>query len=168
VSRRRPALGIVWGIVTAFVLLCGCTAQKPPIQKHSDHGAFPVVVQQITLNSSPQRIVCLFPEGIKPLENLGMTERLVGIGEGCTLEASEPPATVGTPQSPDVEAIIGCTPDLVITNTPMSKRDMDTLEGASIQVLVVPDDWSEEQYQETFERLDGDPSAAESAVSGRQ
>lgn len=151
-SKGRWLCGLM---AAAMLCLGGCGTQKPPVQKHSDHGAFPVVVYNITLQQEPQTLVCLFPEGMAPLEQLGFGDRIVGMGTGCQSGEAVAPAAAGTPDAPDVPAILELQPDLVITNRPMSRNALTSLEDGGSQVLILPEGLSQEELTGIFENLDG-------------
>ena len=136
-----------------LLLPAGCGApreEEPP-------SPFPVRVGEITLYGEPESIVSLSDDITACLEELGFSEQIAAVNEGCALEAFAGLPTVGTETLPDAEAIVELGPDLVVTAFPVPTQATADLSAAGIKLLVLEEDAS--TYPETLARLRGDPAA---------
>lgn len=109
------------GLVLAAVLLlsaCGCDlfpAEPTPEKTDTD---YPVFVGSLTLTEAPQRVVVLSPVIAGWIEELGLTDTVIGcVSEGMS-DAFSRASDVGSTLSPDLEAIASLQPDLILVQTP--------------------------------------------------
>lgn len=89
--------------------------------------------------ASARRIVSLVPSLTEALFVLGLGERVVGVTDWCVhpAEAVAPLPKVGGTKNPDLDAILGLRPDLVIANREENRpRDVERLEAAGVPVWV--------------------------------
>ena len=99
----------------------------------------PVTVFGVTFSEAPQTIVTLSPASTEMLARLGLTEQIVGRGEGCTYpEEMEGVTTVGTEAEPDMDALLALEPDVVIIQRPLSISQLERLNEAEVKALIVP------------------------------
>jgi len=87
----------------------------------------------------PERIVSLVPSWTEGLFALGLGSRVVGVTEYCVHPAHEVALVpkVGGTKNPDLDAIAGLRPDLVIANREENgKRAVEALRRAGIEVWV--------------------------------
>ena len=95
-----------------FLGLCACQPIPEPDPEEPDYQ--PVTVFGVTFSEAPQTIVTLSPASTEMLARLGLTEQIVGRGEGCTYpEEMEGVTTVGTEAEPDMDALLALEPDVV-------------------------------------------------------
>jgi iron complex transport system substrate-binding protein len=92
----------------------GQASSSPP-----EGGAFPVVIHQsdgtsLTLNRQPRRIVSLSPTATEMLYAIGAGKQVVAVDDQSNYPASAPITKLSGTQ-PNVEAIAGYSPDLVVT-----------------------------------------------------
>jgi ABC-type Fe3+-hydroxamate transport system substrate-binding protein len=94
---------------------------------------------EIPIQTPPQRVVSLVPSMTESLFDLNLGGRVVGITDYCVRPAegvAHLPRIGGT-KNPDVAAIIGLNPDLVIVNQEENRReDAEALQAAGIPVWV--------------------------------
>jgi len=93
----------------------------------------------LTFTHPPQRVVSLVPSMTESLFDLDLGKSLVGITDYCLppTGAAGRLTRVGGTRSPDVEAITGLKPDLVIANMEEnSKPAVEALERAGLKVWV--------------------------------
>jgi ABC-type Fe3+-hydroxamate transport system substrate-binding protein len=93
----------------------------------------------LTFTHPPKRVVSLVPSMTESLFDLDLGESLVGVTDYCLPPpgAAERLTRVGGTRSPDVEAIAGLKPDLVIANMEEnSKPAVEALERAGLKVWV--------------------------------
>ena len=91
------------------------------------------------LEEPASRIVSLIPSITETLFTLGAGDRVVGVSKFCT----EPPdgvatkTKVGGQKNPQVDAIVGLKPDLVIANVEENRKaDVEAMWAAGLRVLV--------------------------------
>lgn len=153
--RKLAAAGL-----SALLLLlpAGCGASAP---EEETQPAFPVRVGDITLYGEPETIVSLSDEITACLQELGFSEQITGVNEGCAVEEFAELPTVGTAALPDTEAILKLSPDLVVTSFPVSTQATTELSAEGIKLLVLPED--PDQYPDILSLLHGNPTGT---VSG--
>ncbi len=93
----------------------------------------------LTFTHPPERVVSLVPSMTESLYDLDLGHCLLGVTDFCRPPDAELPrlTRVGGTRSPDVQAVIGLKPDLVIANMEEnSKQAVEALEGAGLKVWV--------------------------------
>lgn len=91
------------------------------------------------LTHTPRRIVSLVPSLTEALFAFGLGSRIVGITDYCVEPQPEVRAkpTIGGTKNPDVPAILGLAPDLVVANVEENRRaDVETLQAHGISVFI--------------------------------
>lgn len=137
-----------------FILfsLCFLTAcESYPVENASSKADFPVVIENITLYGEPERIVSLSDEITSALAALGLTDRIAGVNTDSALEDYAETLVAGTAEQPDIQAILELEPDLVITDTALSTKNIQALSSQRIKVLVLSGE--AEQYLAVLEKL---------------
>ncbi len=113
----------------------------PPVQE-----PYPVSVENDTFESSPQSVVSLSPSVTEILNELGLGDRILAVSDYCDYpESVNSLPRVGSPASPDPEAIISAAPEILITASPIAATDILKLREAGIRVLEIksPDSFGE-------------------------
>jgi iron complex transport system substrate-binding protein len=92
--------------------------------------------RRVIVPAEVQRIVTLSPDLTETIYALGLDERLVGDTEMCdTPPAARTKPHVGTPISPNLEAIVVLRPDFVLATTSINRREtVDALRRLGIAV----------------------------------
>ncbi|MGH9714502.1 MAG: ABC transporter substrate-binding protein [Candidatus Acidiferrales bacterium] len=92
--------------------------------------------RRVVVPAEVKRIVTLAPDLTETIYALGLQERLVGDTDVCdTPPAAKMKAHVGTPVSPNLEAIVALHPDLVLASTSINRREtVDALRRLGIAV----------------------------------
>ena len=97
------------------------------------------VGRRLVLAAPPGRVVSLVPSLTELVCTLGRSDRLVGVTRYCS-EPAEVVATLpklGGTKNPDLEAIIGLAPDLVLVNAEETRHvDFQALIRADLTVFV--------------------------------
>jgi len=145
---RSRHLVVALAATTALVL-GGCGAQEDPApdtRVETDGGAgaaapdFPVTLGsgtgQVTIEEQPERIVSLSPSATEILFAIGAGEQVVATDEYSTYPA-EAPTTDLSGFEPNIEAIAGYEPDLVVAANDTSEL-VASLEALDIPVLLNP------------------------------
>jgi len=92
--------------------------------------------RRVMVPAEVKRIVTLAPDLTETIYALGLDERLAGDTEMCdTPPAAKTKPHVGTPISPNLEAIVALHPDFVLATTSINRREtVDALRRLSIAV----------------------------------
>jgi iron complex transport system substrate-binding protein len=123
--------------VLPLVLTLACRPASPGAGPLVDDGG-----TAVTLTAPPRRIVSLIPATTELVFALGAAERLVGRTTWCDF----PPETARVPDlgngiGPNLEAVVGTKPDLVLLYKSGANRDAATrLRGLGIPVLELATD----------------------------
>ncbi len=140
-GRSRSILAILATLVLALVLVaCGSEAPGVATGGGSPAGsgsAFPVTVQgtggPVTIERRPERIVSLSPTATEDLFAIGAGGQVVAVDDQSTYPP-EAPATDLSGFEPNVEAIAGYEPDLVVYATETGDLG-ESLESIGITAL---------------------------------
>lgn len=134
-----------------LLILTGCNSSTDTAENkdesslsvttYSGDTEYPVTVKdingEVTIESEPERIVSLSPANTETIFALGVESRLVGRTEyGNYPPEAEEVASVGSYASPNAEAILEKTPDLVITSDFIDESLKTQLEATGAKVLV--------------------------------
>lgn len=139
--------------------LSSCKMESTP-EKYSELEAFPVVVENITLEEAPSAIVVLNREAADALSALELTDTIFGVAQDLSQDGQ---TSCGTAQDPDFDTILSLSPDLVITNYPFPYGEVNRFAEAGCKVLVLPslEEKPETDYQEILSLLKGNPVTSE-------
>ena len=119
-----------WVLVVGLAMACGGSAERdandPALEESTE--------------TAPQRIIAIAPSVTEMLFELGLGDRVVGVGD----YAKWPPETAGKPKlgglfDARLESIAGLKPDLAVL-LPSEERLRTNLEGMGVEVLTVPSD----------------------------
>jgi len=116
-ASAKLAAGIGRTCTLAVVVACACQA-APSSSPSPGASAFPMVIHQsggatVTLARQPRRIVSLSPTATEMLFAIGAGPQVVAVDDQSNYPASAPVTKLSGFQ-PNVEAIAGYTPDLVV------------------------------------------------------
>lgn len=118
-------------------------------------------------DAPPARIVSLVPSLSETLVSWGLHDRIVGVTEWCIapVDAYGDAARVRGTKNPDIAAIIGLAPDVVIANEEENRRvDVERLREAGVKVWVTAPR-SLAEVADCFDRLGPLVGAADEASS---
>ena len=128
----------VWRAITAvlsallLVCLCGCDALIDTPEPDDPDKEYPVFVGSITLTAAPQRVVVLSPVIAGWVEELALTDSVIGcVSEGMSDTFSRA-SDIGSTLSPDLEAIASLQPDLILT------QSLSDLTADFVQINHIP------------------------------
>lgn len=114
--------------------------------------AYPVSFENETFDSPPQTVASLSPALTDILFDLGLSDRITGVSSYCR-KPSEDVKIIGSPAMPDIEAIIGLKPELLISQSPLASADVIKLKQAGIRTLYIKTPESFEYLCEEYIRL---------------
>jgi iron complex transport system substrate-binding protein len=129
-------------------MLTGCglfvaenTEDYPERTEPIEPQPFPIVIDDVVIEESPEQIISLSPALTEILFEFGYGNRLVGTSRYCDY----PPGVnnIGTVESgsgfsAEIERIIRISPDLLLLSSPISDKDRVTLQREGIAVVIIP------------------------------
>jgi cobalamin transport system substrate-binding protein len=128
------------GLAALALVVAGCGGSSPESPGEAGAG-FPVTVadadRNVTVERRPERIVSLSPSATETLFALGAGKQVIAVDE----ESDHPPSAPRTDLSsfePNVEAIAGRRPDLVVMAAGVPREVPAGLRRLGITVLVEP------------------------------
>jgi iron complex transport system substrate-binding protein len=126
------------GVALAAALCAvGCGESSPPPPETGSSGDFPVTAAGVTVQSRPERIVSLSPSATETLFAVGAGDQIVAVDS-----ASNHPAGVPTTElsayEPNVEAIAGFRPDLVVLPADVPRDAIAGLKRLRLTVVATP------------------------------
>lgn len=148
-------------VLAAFVFLSGCTEIAEPVmaeaseeQNICEPQPYPVTTDGLVFSSSPERVASLSPAVTEIICALGFGDRLVCRSEYCDYpdEISSLP-TAGSAANPNIEAVIECKPQLLISMSPIANKDVSSLETAGINVMIISSPQSNDELFGLYEKL---------------
>lgn len=116
--RKKSLVGIAGFFLLAAPTACGgsgSTTETSVVETTISSSAYPVTVGELTLDTQPVRIISLSPTATEMLYAIGAGEQVVAVDDYSNFPAEA--VALGTALSgfePNVEAIAGFKPDLVV------------------------------------------------------
>lgn len=137
----------------------GTAADTPAAAQTAGSSTFPVDVvtgaadsgQTITLATQPKAIISLSPTATETLFAIGAGDQVIAVDDQSDYPENAPRTDLSG-YRPNVEAILGHSPDLVVT-TNASEDLVASLRNASVPTLVLPSAKDLPQAYEQIERL---------------
>lgn len=134
-------------LLAAAVFLSGCglfeerkddaTAESSSLTE--EPSPYPVIIDDVTLSASPERIVCLSPSLCEILYEFGEGGRLVGRSGYCDYPPEiKKVRDLGKGVGANVDGIAALSPDLLLTSAPIPAKDKVALESAGVKTLTLP------------------------------
>lgn len=138
-KQNTNAMKRIIAAVLTLIFFGSLTACDVQNKKEEEIQAYPVRVANVTVQTQPAKVACLSPSLIEILFEHGYGDKVVI----RTDDADYPEQVKGIPSAGktghlDTSAIVAALPDVVLTHDSLSKKDMEALEAAKIQVVVLP------------------------------
>ncbi len=133
---RKRLFSLLAAVLTAATLLSGCQAAN---ELENPEAPFPAQVQNVVISQAPASVISLSPSLTDVLRELGYEGNLIG-----RVDEYDQPAeigalpSVGSSAEPDIQKIVELSPDLLLSQNSFSKKDLETLTAANVQVLCIP------------------------------
>ena len=142
-NRLKPALIALTALSSLLSNLAAATTY--PLSVTDDLG------RKITIQNEPRRIVAMLPSHTETLFAIGAGGKLVGIDEYSNYPKAETDKIqkVGSGFEPNLEAIIGLKPDLVLADESTSSPLVQKLTQAGLTVY----GGTAQTYNEVFEKI---------------
>ena len=133
-------------LLVIAVMLCGCGDTDTDIPEETTESTtsaepmpYPFTVNGTEISAQPERIVCLSPALTEIIYEMGYGDKIVGRSSYCDYPLDVLNSVdLGSTANPDIDAITGLTPDLVITSTPIASKDIFTMEQSGIKTVLIP------------------------------
>lgn len=137
----RKRIFIIFLAAALMLTFCACDAISDPENTEEpqvtnappEKPAYPVSFDNESFDCSPETAVSLSPAVTEILDELGLSDRLIGVSDYCYRH--ENAETVGSPANPDLKKIIELSPELLITQSPLASADVVKLKQAGIRYL---------------------------------
>lgn len=101
--------------------------------------SYPVEVGQSVFEQAPQTVASLSPALTEIICELGYQSKITARSRYCDYPAEiTAVADIGSSANPDIELLIQTAPELVISQSPIAKKDITKIENAGIRVLILP------------------------------
>ncbi len=146
-------------ILSGAFLFSGCAEidETPPevtTEAVTEASPYPVTIGSLVFNISPETAASLSPAMTEIICELGFRERLTGRSVYCSYpEEVEALDTLGSAANPDAEAIITKAPQLLISHSPIAKKDITAIENAGTRVLIISAPNSVEGLRKLYEDI---------------
>lgn len=145
IYRGRKILRCAFIILTvAFTaFLCGCTeidedAPAPVMATVVSEKPYPVSAGSLVFEEAPETVGSLSPALTEMICELGFGGKLTGRSEYCVYpESISEAAILGSAANPDVDAVIESAPDLLVSLSPIAKKDITAIEAAGTRVWII-------------------------------
>lgn len=163
-------------IILAVILALGLTACQDigePKKPDADPTDYPVEIGSLVFDEAPAAVASLSPALTEIICDLGFKDRLVGRSSYCDYpEEVKSLPELGSSANPDIDAIIKLKPQLLLSQSPIAKKDIVRMESAGIRVLILkaPVDFPELClcYGDIARLMGGKLSAEEKAQTAAQ
>lgn len=130
--------------LAAAMLFAGCTEidEEPTVtvsETTVTESPYPVTVGSFVFKEQPMYVGSLSPAITEIICELGYSDALVGRSSYCGYpENIQDKSDLGSAANPDVDAIIAAAPQLLISHSPIAKKDITAIENAGTRVWIMP------------------------------
>lgn len=126
-------------------------------QRRLEAPDYPVVVGSLTLQQKPERIIALDDTVVQTLIQLKLEDCIIGVGDDTSFtEGMKAQNHLGTPHTPNYNAILSFSDALLITTESIPAGEMSQLSAKNIRVLVLtPEEEGGDGYYAVLEKLWG-------------
>ncbi len=138
-KQNTNAMKRIIAVVLTLVLFGTLTACDIQNKKEEEIQAYPVQVANVTVETQPEKVACLSPSLTEILFEHGYGDKVVIRTDDADYpESVKEIPSAGKTGHLDTAAIVAALPDIVLTHDSLSKKDIEALETAKIQVVVLP------------------------------
>ena len=155
----RTAVLAAAAAAVSLALMCGCTeidedVPAPVMATVVSEKPYPVEAGALTFEEAPQTVGSLSPAVTEIICELGFSDRLTGRSEYCAYpESVADRAVLGSAANPDVDAVIEASPELLISLSPIAKKDITAIEAAGTRVWIISPPESVEDLYRCYEDI---------------
>ncbi|MDE5742361.1 MAG: helical backbone metal receptor [Oscillospiraceae bacterium] len=159
--------------LASAVLMSGCDEVEEEIPETTAETSvterpYPVTAGSLIFNEQPESVGSLSPAITEMICQLGYGDKIIGRSSYCDYpEEVENKVSLGSAANPDVEAIIAAKPQLLVSHSPIAKKDITEIENAGTRVWIISAPNSVEElygcYRDIASVFGGSPNGEESA-----
>lgn len=130
-------------LLAAALVFCGCNKidEEPPVsfaETEETERPYPVSVGSFIFNEQPQTVGSLSPAVTEMICELGYSDKIIGRSNYCDYpESILSKASLGSAANPNAEAVIAAAPQLLISQSPIAKKDIISIEDAGTRVMII-------------------------------
>lgn len=140
-SRCAGAVLVLLAALATFGAGCGESSSGSSAEQPSGDTSFPVTIEDarhsVTIERRPERIVSLSPSATETLFALGAGEQVIAVDEESDYPSGVPQTGLSSYQ-PNVEAIVGYEPDLVVLPASVPRDVSAGLRRVGLTVISEP------------------------------
>jgi iron complex transport system substrate-binding protein len=138
VKSKLYRIATVFLVSTLALVFAASCVSTPESSLKSPTAFVDQLGRTVVLDEPPQRIVSLAPSNSEILFALGLADRVVAVTDYCNYppEAEAKP-TIGGFSTPNMEAVVSLSPDLVLATSIHEAKIIPQLEGRGLKVLVL-------------------------------
>lgn len=125
------------------MLMCGCDEVEEEVPEVTTETTvterpYPVEAGSLIFREPPDSVGSLSPAVTEILCQLGCGDKLIGRSSYCDYpEDVESKVILGSAANPDVDAVIAAKPRLLISHSPIAKKDITKIENAGTRVWII-------------------------------
>ncbi|MCM1022870.1 MAG: helical backbone metal receptor [Prevotella sp.] len=156
---RFPCAVFLTASMLCGCLLCGCTeidedVPAPVMATVVSEKPYPVNAGSLIFEEAPATVGSLSPAVTEIICELGFADRLTGRSEYCLYpESVSDRAVLGSAANPDADAVIESAPELLISLSPIAKKDITAIEAAGTRVWIISPPQSVEDLYRCYENI---------------
>lgn len=143
--NKYNKIKIFSALLTSVMLLGGCTEidEEPMTVTAAEttvtESPYPVTVGSFVFKEQPMYVGSLSPAITEIICELNYSDALIGKSSYCDYpETVSDKLCLGSAANPDVDAIIAAAPQLLISHSPIAKKDITAIENAGTRVWIMP------------------------------
>lgn len=108
------------------------------VTETAEPSEYPVYINETEIKEKPERVVSLSPSLTEIIFEMGYGDKLVGRSAYCNYpEAVSGITEVGKPSQPDIDTIIGLSPNIIFTATAIPNKDIIALRNSGIETVYI-------------------------------
>lgn len=134
----------LFAAAVSVLLFCGCTEieeETPaPVTEATTTAPnpYPVEAGSLVFSNAPESVGSLSPAITEIICELGFSDKIIGRSNYCNYPENISDRTeLGSAANPDVNAVIETAPDLLISMSPIAKKDITVIEAKDIRVWII-------------------------------
>lgn len=128
-------LAIASVALATVLLFTGCDGSN---RVENEIVPYPATVLNVTIEKEPKTVACLSPSIAQMLIELEYGDKIVGYPTDFASEDVTEEQMIGTGLNPDFDKIGILAPEIIFTNVPLTKAQMDKVSSVGIKVVVMP------------------------------
>lgn len=161
--------------VASALIMCGCDEVEEEVPEITTETSvterpYPVEAGSLIFKEQPESVGSLSPAITEMICRLGYGDKIIGRSSYCDYpEDVKNKVSLGSAANPDVDAIIAAKPQLLVSHSPIAKKDITKIENAGTRVWIISSPNSVEELYACYRdiaavfggRLDCEDTASE-------